>query len=99
MERDGQENLEQPQDQFTSSQDDQASIQDDNVSTTSAGPSHNVDEDHGMDSSSQQHDERVPLLKGSNSMEEGLSTRENSLKLEYTDYACIIQFLLIVPIT
>ncbi|CAI6391181.1 BFH_HP2_G0002500.mRNA.1.CDS.1 [Saccharomyces cerevisiae] len=98
MERDGQENLEQPQDQLTSSQDDQASIQDDNVSTTSAGPSHNVDEDHGMDSSSQQHDERVPLLKGSNSMEEGLSTRENSLKLEYTDYAWIIQFLLIVPI-
>lgn len=38
------------------------------------------------------------LLKGSNSMEEGLSTRENSLKLEYTDYAWIIQFLLIVPI-
>lgn len=99
IEQDSQENLEQPQNQFSSSQDEQTSTQDDNISTTLAGPSHSVNDDGEMDSLSQQHDERVPLLKGSSNMEQALNATEDSPKLEYTDYAWIIQYLLIVPIS
>ncbi|CAI4055415.1 Pff1p SKDI_02G1800 [Saccharomyces kudriavzevii IFO 1802] len=96
IEGENHENTEQFRNQSPLSQDEQSSRQDDNVSTTLAP---HVSDDQDADLGQQQHDERAPLLKVSSHPSEEANIMGTSSKTKYNDYAWVIQFLVIVPIS
>ncbi|KOH00398.1 Pff1p DI49_1106 [Saccharomyces eubayanus] len=99
IEEENHEDTQQFQNQSASLQDEQTSIQEDNRSTTLSGAPLHVNDDQDTDSEPPQHDERAPLLKRSSHINNLPNTIEASSKPKYIDYAWIIQFLVIVPLS